>query len=247
MTSATADPHVVRESKCPLRDGAMLFDPTLMSPDEARLFDPDAWRVAGSVEAASGGRGTIVFLSDGGRRWVLRRYRRGGAVARLLGDRYLWTGESRTRGFHEWRLLRQLADWQLPVPDPIAASYRRAGWFYRAELLTAELPTRITLAQALVREALSAQRWQSIGQCIKRFHQRGVQHADLNAHNVLLGETGEVYLLDFDRGRLRARGLWEEVVLARLERSLRKVTRVLPVGRYGPTQWQELLAGYGDR
>ena len=31
MTSATADPHVVRESKCPLRDGAMLFDPTLMS------------------------------------------------------------------------------------------------------------------------------------------------------------------------------------------------------------------------
>ena len=247
MTSATADLHAVRESTSPIRDGAMLFDPTLMGPGDAQLFEPDAWRANGSVESTAGGRGTITFLRDAGRRWVLRRYRRGGWVARLLGDRYLWTGESRTRGFCEYRLLKQLAVWQLPVPDAVAASYRRVGRFYRAELLTVELPTRLTLAQALASAALPAARWQSIGQCIKRFHLHGVQHADLNAHNVLLSGADEVWLLDFDRGRIRERGLWEQAVLARLERSLRKVTHELPVGRYGATEWRELLDGYGAR
>ena len=45
----------------------------------------------------AGGRGSVVFLRDSVRRWVLRHYRRGGAVASLLDDRYLWTGEERTR------------------------------------------------------------------------------------------------------------------------------------------------------
>jgi hypothetical protein len=38
-----------------------------------------------------------------------------------------------------------------------------------------------------------------------------------------------------------ARGTWEDAVLARLERSLVKVTQALPAGRYGPEQWQLLL------
>jgi 3-deoxy-D-manno-octulosonic acid kinase len=60
---------------------------------------------------------------------------------------------------------------------------------------------------------------------LRRFHEHGVQHADLNAHNVLLGRDGGVHLLDFDRGRLRERGAWEDTVLARLHRSLVKVTQ----------------------
>jgi hypothetical protein len=41
--------------------------------------------------------------------WVLRHYRRGGAVARrLLADRYVWAGEERVRAFAEWRLLARL-------------------------------------------------------------------------------------------------------------------------------------------
>jgi 3-deoxy-D-manno-octulosonic acid kinase len=70
-----------------------------------------------------------------------------------------------------------------------------------------------------------------------------VQHADLNAHNVLLGEHHAVYVLDFDRGRIRERGAWEQDVLERLRRSLRKVTAELPADRIGDTQWQTLLAG----
>ena len=44
---------------------------------------------AASLEETAGGRGAVAFLRDGERRWVLRHYRRGGLVARVLDDTYL--------------------------------------------------------------------------------------------------------------------------------------------------------------
>jgi len=73
-----------------------------------------------------------------------------------------------------------------------------------------------------------------------------VHHADLNAHNLLLGPDGTVYVLDFDRGRIRPRGAWEQAVLERLQRSLRKVTAGMPPGRFDDTAWQALLQGLKD-
>ena len=81
---------------------------------------------------------------------------------------------------------------------------------YRADLITEELPTRLTLARSLESGPLEPATWRAVGRCIAALHARGVQHADLNAHNVLLGAGGQVYVLDFDRGRIRARGAWEE-------------------------------------
>jgi hypothetical protein len=52
-----------------------------------------------------------------------------------------------------------------------------------------------------------------------------------------------VYVLDFDRGRIRPRGPWERGVLERLRRSLRKVTVGLPPDRFDDTAWQALLRG----
>ena len=47
---------------------------------------------------------------------VLRHYRRGGLVAPLLGDKYVWNGRTRSRGFAEFALLAELARRGLPVP-----------------------------------------------------------------------------------------------------------------------------------
>jgi hypothetical protein len=47
----------------------------------------------------------------------------------------------------------------------------------------------------------------------------------------MLGEAGEVWVLDFDRGRLRRPGAWRERVLDRLARSLAKITA-------GRIEWQ---------
>ena len=223
--------------------GAMLYDASRMDQPGSDVFESEHWRQRGALEEVAGGRGTVAFIRDAGRRWVLRHYRRGGFIARLLDDTYLYTGEARTRAQAEFRLLRRLREWNLPVPVPVAARYQRAGLMYRADLVTEELPTRLTLAQALASAPLEPGQWRAIGRCIACLHARGVQHADLNAHNVLLGTGGEVYVLDFDRGRIRARGVWEGRVLTRLRRSLDKITGGLPEGRFGDAEWRLLLDG----
>ena len=93
---------------------------------------------------------------------------------------------------------------------------------------------------------MPVQAWHAIGQCVGSLHARGVQHADLNAHNLLVGATNDIYVLDFDRGRLRPRGAWEQAVLDRLQRSLRKVTAGMPPGRFDDEAWQALRAGLED-
>lgn len=223
--------------------GAMLYDASRTGQLDERVLDREYWRARGALEEAAGGRGTIAFVHEGDRRWVLRHYRRGGLVARLLDDTYLWTGEDRTRAFREWRLLDLLARAELPVPRPVAACYRRSGLLYRADLLTEELPTRLTLARALEATPLEPAVWRATGHSIGRLHAHGVHHADLNAHNLLLGPRGMVYVVDFDRGRVRRRGAWEQAVLARLRRSLEKVTAGLPAGRFDEAAWNELLEG----
>jgi 3-deoxy-D-manno-octulosonic acid kinase len=50
-----------------------------------------------------------------------------------------------------------------------------------------------------------------------------------------------VYLLDFDRGRIEARGAWEQDVWARLRRSLAKIKAQRPNVGFGPEQWNWLL------
>jgi 3-deoxy-D-manno-octulosonic acid kinase len=234
------------ETLAPTARGAMLYDASRCGQRDERIFERESWRARGALEETAGGRGTVAFVREGERRWVLRHYRRGGLVARLLDDAYLWTGADRTRAFREWRLLRELRAAGLPVPVPVAARYVRSGLIYRADLLTEELPARRTLAQALAEAPLDAKAWHAIGACVGRLHEYGVQHADLNAHNLLLGRDGEVYVLDFDRGRLRSRGPWEQAVLERLRRSLRKVTAGLPPDRFDDAAWQALLGGLGD-
>jgi 3-deoxy-D-manno-octulosonic acid kinase len=227
----------------PVAGGAMLYDASRCSQPDERVFDREAWRARRGLEETAGGRGTVAFLRDGEHRWVLRHYRRGGLVARVLDDTYLYTGAARTRSFREFRLLRQLREWRLPVPRPVAARYQRRGLLYRADLVTEELPTRRTLAQALAAAPLAASTWREVGACIASLHARGVHHADLNAHNLLVGADGAVYVLDFDRGRVRARGDWERAVLERLHRSLLKVSATLPPDRFDAQDWAGLRAG----
>ena len=226
--------------------GAMLYDASCLHHPDAAVFDPAHWQAQGALETTRGGRGTVAFVrASPDQRWVLRHYRRGGLIAHLSDDLYVWTGADRTRSFREWRLLRQLRAWGLPVPMPVAARYQRAGFFYRADLITAELPVRRTLTQALQQASLPTETWHAIGQCVGSLQARGVQHADLNAHNLLVGASNDIYVLDFDRGRIRARGTWERAVLARLQRSLRKVTTGQPAERFTEAHWQALLAGAG--
>jgi 3-deoxy-D-manno-octulosonic acid kinase len=228
--------------------GAILADATclgsLLGACGEAVFDPRFWAERSELAAATAGRGSAWFLDSGARHWVLRHFRRGGFIAHLSDDQYFWTGEARVRAFAEYRLLARLIERGLPVPRPIGARYQRAGLRYRCDLITERVEGAAALSAELVERALSDQAWRSIGAAIARLHQAGVDHADLNAHNILIDRHDTVSVIDFDRGRIRAAGVWRLSNLRRLRRSLEKVSRDLPPGRFCPQAWACLLMGY---
>jgi 3-deoxy-D-manno-octulosonic acid kinase len=232
--------------------GVMLADPNGLGNEHLSagesLFDPNFWTARNEIAAVSAGRGSAWFIGPSPHRWVLRHYRRGGFIANISKDRYLWAGEDRVRSFAEWRLLEYLTQRNLHVPKPVAAFYRRSGPTYRCDLITLRIPRAQPLSAALAASASASPGagalidWRGIGQAIARLHRLGVDHADLNAHNVLVGDGG-VSIIDFDRGRLRAPGGWAAANLARLQRSLTKIRAALPA-RFSAADWDALLAGY---
>lgn len=221
-------------------DGAVIYDASRYPAGPAREW------FAGSAQGAAGGRGIVHFVSVGERRAVLRHYRRGGAVAQLLGDRYLHTAPGRTRPVREFEVLARAHALGLPVPRPIAGRYRRHGLFYRADLLTEAVEPARTLASFVAHGELEALDFRAVGALIRRFHDAGVFHADLNAHNVLLHDDGSLWLLDFDRGWLGTpRAAWRRANLARFERSLAKLGIKRRVGDVEREVIAPLRAGYG--
>jgi 3-deoxy-D-manno-octulosonic acid kinase len=228
--------------------GVMLADPHNLGNAQldasAALFDPDFWAARGELAAVSGGRGSAWFIGSAAHPWVLRHYRRGGFMARISNDRYWWSEEDRVRSFTEWRLLLYLSGRGLNVPKPVAAFYQRERWTYRCDLITERIAQAQPLSEVLKAGRLAAAIWRAVGAAVARLHRHGVDHADLNAHNILLDTAGIVSVIDFDRGRLRAPGAWTSRNLARLKRSLQKIAAPLPPDRFTPASWEELLAGY---
>ena len=224
--------------------GGILYDASRLRKPGAELFDVEHWRAQGSLQEVAGGRASIAVINSGEQRWVLRHYRRGGFIASLSRDRYIFLGEDRTRSFAEWRLLAELRRRGLPVPAPVAARYVAGVLTYTADLITEQLPDCRTLADAITGAQLPAEQWSAIGKTIAAFHREGVHHADLNAHNIMVEHAvaPRVYLLDFDRGRIEPRGRWEQDVLGRLRRSLEKVKAQRPNAAFGEAEWQSLLS-----
>lgn len=212
------------------------------APVAGELFDRAGWLAHAGSRDATGGRGGALHVRGEFGDAVLRHYRRGGFVARVSDDRYVWTGASRTRPFREFRVLARAHGEGLPVPAPIAAGYRRHGLAYSGDILVASVPDARTLAQLVAaREPID---WAAVGDAIAACHRSGFCHADLNAHNVLLDASGRAWLIDFDRARVRTpeRG-WQQANLARLLRSLRKLgADALPT--FESRDWPALVAAH---
>ena len=207
--------------------GAILFDASRLRQADAQWLVPEWWG-DGAEPVTSGGRGAAWFV-DGGTRGlpfgpaVLRRYLRGGLVGRFNHDRHLWRGPSRVRSFEEFRLLRELGRRGLPVPVPIGAAYWRDGVWYRAAILIERLQGVRALAD-LARDDAGQAPWKAAGALIARCHRVGLDHADLNAHNLLFDAAGKRWVIDLDRSRIRIPATdWRERNLARLLRSLHKL------------------------
>jgi 3-deoxy-D-manno-octulosonic acid kinase len=171
----------------------------------------------------AGGRGgaRLVPAHDA----VVRPFRRGGLPAWLLRDMYFgWN----PRPFRELRVMAALHGRGAPVVEVYGAAvewmlpgcYR--GWLATRYIEGARTFWEWAAATPLVRERAALLR--DVGTSIRRLHDCGARHPDLNANNILLGPTTAVSFIDFDRADISAanhRG--READLDRLWRSLRKL------------------------
>ena len=121
--------------------------------------------------------------------WVLRHYRRGGLMRSLSRDRYWWQGEERTRP------VRRMAAHLPSAPRRIAGAGAHRGALSQARLRVSRRHHHRAPAGCVVAGPGAGRphpcrclTWIAIGRCLRRFHDLGVCHADLNAHNILIGQ-----------------------------------------------------------
>ncbi|WP_227538173.1 3-deoxy-D-manno-octulosonic acid kinase [Marinobacter vulgaris] len=193
----------------------------------------------------AGGRGGAWFAATPVGELVLRQYLRGGLMSKISRSNYLFTGYDRSRSFCEFRLLEKMIDFGLPVPQPVAAVARRHHWlFYEAAILIRRIQGARPLPE--VKPLESSSLWREIGRVIRRFHDSGLNHADLNCDNILIA-SGQVYLIDFDKCRLLETAApdapWKRDNLSRLWRSVQKRCHNLS-DRVREELWSALLEGY---
>lgn len=223
------------------------YDATLVSPFEPNLFEPEWLRDEGKLRATSQGRNAAWFLQHESVEMVLRHYYRGGLIGRVNKDLFLRQPVEKSRAMAEFSLLSWMYGKGLPVPRPVAARFSAAGLFYRADILTQTIPDSETLADRLLRAPLEEKHWNSVGEAIAKIHSAGVLHSDLNCRNILMDQSDNAWIIDFDKCERRESGAWQEENLARLHRSFVKEKSKHPGLHWDEEVWNALLAGYQSR
>ena len=202
------------------------YDSDIFEHVEDISFNSRVWAQRSAIVGFAEGRGTTFFIQHQGQDFVLRHYQRGGLIAKISIDQYMWAGLRFSRPWREWDLLGKMLKEGLPVPVPAAIKVQRKGIFYKADIMMHRIPHSRTLMNILMVEDLAEGHWIAIGSVIRRFHEKGVYHADLNANNIMLDEGGRCFLIDFDRCGIRKTNLkWQKDNLLRLKRSLNKISK----------------------
>ncbi len=173
-----------------------------------------------------------------GKRIVIRRYLHGGLFGALTRDLYLFG----SRSFQELTLTMQMRTCGIPTIEPIGAIHRTLWPFHQAYLLSLEIPEAKHLIQYFheieaqpSRERVLRKRSiiRSAGLLVRRLHQAGFFHGDLQLKNILVSGE-ELFLIDFDHSYQRDRLSLDERKknLLRLNRSVEKWKRLgLPITR----------------
>ena len=239
-------------------DSSILYDADILVDPTLQLFDADYHTNTDSQQNKSSpqenasseegvGRAKVVYFPYQDKTLVLKHYYRGGLVASILKDQYFGFNVEKTRAFKEWCLLKTMKKLDLPVPEAIAAHVKQGILYYRADLITQKIENTKTLADILIEKEIESKQWKKIGSCIKKFHVNNIYHADLNARNILLSESGDVYLIDFDNSNFRVdSNSWKMANLSRLKRSLLKFKKSKDKFNFDESDWMTFLDGYKE-
>jgi 3-deoxy-D-manno-octulosonic acid kinase len=218
-----------------------------------RLADPAARRAL-FARAPRRGRGAApsVPLAGGGAA-VLRRYRHGGALARLTGSLFL--GPRRALAELETTARAEAAG--APVPHALClVAWPVVGPMWSALIGTAEEEGAVSLLDALSRvpsRRERVRRAREVGAALRRLHDAGVEHRDLQLGNVLWRERDErrrVVVIDLDGARFHPARLDARRRARNLGRFVRSGAKARAGGaELGRRELAALVGGYctGDR
>jgi 3-deoxy-D-manno-octulosonic acid kinase len=193
-----------------------------------------------------------IPISDG-KRMILRQYFHGGLLRTLTQNVFLLS----SRAFKELILTEEIRSCGIPTVEPIGAIHQVTSLppFYRAYLLTLEVPGALNLIQYFKeigskphREKLSHKRKmiRSAGLLLRQFHQSGFFHRDLQLKNILVAGD-RIRIIDFDRSYRKLILTTGKRIknLLRLNRSVEKWRQFgLPITR--TDRWRFFLAYAGE-
>jgi 3-deoxy-D-manno-octulosonic acid kinase len=227
------------------RDGAVILLRATVGEAllDAGIHDPEALVARSPSPLRGRGRLARIDLGPAGRA-IVRPLLRGGLLGRLIRR----VSFDPTRAFAELRVSFEAAARGAHVLDVLAAVTRPAGLGWRHGLVTREVEGAVDLAAVLDAWPEPARRraLRAAGRAVRRLHDAGVDHVDLNLKNVLLSPAGEALVIDLDRCTLGAGPAPDAVRERNLLRLLRSWTKL---GVYSPESVRRrdplrLLLGY---
>lgn len=198
------------------------------APEVAELLRRWARGDLPPARALPGGRGGVgAFNLRPDLAVVLRPYRRGGLIGRFNRSRYLGLSP---RPFRELRTALAVARAGVPTPEPLGAAVLwDAPGLYRGAFASRELWGAANLWRFL-QQAPPAQRGPACAAAaavVRRLHDAGALHPDLNLQNVLIRRTAaglEAWLIDLDGARFTTvTPRHRQAAFARLCQSMRKL------------------------
>ncbi|MGA7873527.1 MAG: lipopolysaccharide kinase InaA family protein [Candidatus Binatus sp.] len=200
-----------------------------------------------AVEAGAGNRGSAFRLDlGGGLELFVRHGRRGGMIASILSDIYVGTTP---RPLTEIAVTIEAMRRGVPVAEPMGAMVEWIGpALYRGFFLTRAV-RGMTLWEFVKTDDDPTVRGHVLAQAraaIDTMHQKGLFHADLNLHNLLVTQAREsftVIIIDLDKARLFDAPLSPAMRRANLARLIRSARKLDPSGQFLDASALSILQG----
>jgi 3-deoxy-D-manno-octulosonic acid kinase len=147
----------------------ILFDAEHFYAPMPDIFTSQYWHIKHAITGEAKGRGTTYFFQHNNNEYVLRHYRRGGLIGKVMNDQYLYTGLEQSRAWQEFKLMQHMQTLGLTAPKPSAAMVTKHGLCYQADIISARIPNAQDLHHVLQESSLTADVWQKIGQTLPNF------------------------------------------------------------------------------
>jgi 3-deoxy-D-manno-octulosonic acid kinase len=188
-----------------------------------------------AVGAGAGNRQSAFRMNlDDGLELFARRSRRGGMIASILHDVYMGMTP---RPLTELAVTIEAMRRGIPVAEPMGAMIEWiAPVLYRGFFLTRAVPG-MTLWEFLKTDDDSTVRSHVLVQArsaIDTMHEKGLFHADLNLHNLLVTQVREsftVIIIDLDKSRLFDAPVSSTMRRSNAERLMRSARKLDPSGK----------------